>query len=196
VGEFFATEGGVSALFVSGEVAVLTDLARVLIALLDDTTATPDHGADEPDPLIAMVGIDHDAQRPDHPALARLLPDGYRDDDDAAAEFRRFTQADLVAGKLLAARAIRDDLAFGRNDPEAPDGGSVVRIDDDRARLWLRGLNDVRLALGTSLGVTDDDDLFADDEDSADPGAAMRQIYGWLTAVQDSLIGALVPRPG
>jgi hypothetical protein len=195
VGEFIATDGGATALFLSGEAAVLADLTRVLIALLDDTSATREPGSGEPDPLIAMVGIDPQAQRPENPALARLLPDGYRDDDDAAGEFRRFTQADLIAGKLLAARAIRDDLAFGRDDPEAPEDGSVVRLDADRARVWLRGLNDVRLALGTSLGVTDDDDPFDDDGESQDPGVAMRHIYAWLTAVQDSLVGTLIPRP-
>jgi hypothetical protein len=195
VGEFVATGGGVTALFVPGEVAVLTDLTRVLMALLDDTSSSVEQRDGQADPLAAMVGIDHDAQRPDHPALARLLPDGYRGDDTAAAEFRRFTQVDLVASKLSATRAIREDLAFGRNDPEAPEGGAVVRIDADRARVWMRGLNDLRLALGTSLGVTEEDDPFVDDEESDDPGVAMRQIYAWLTAVQDSLIGALVPRP-
>jgi hypothetical protein len=195
VGEFIATDDGATALFLSGEAAVLADLTRVLIALLDDTSATREPGSGEPDPLIAMVGIDPQAQRPQNPALARLLPDGYREDDDAAGEFRRFTQADLIAAKLLAARAIRDDLAFGRDDPEAPQDGSVVRLDADRARVWLRGLNDVRLALGTSLGVTEDDDPFDDEGDAQDPAVAMRQIYAWLTAVLDSLVGTLVPRP-
>lgn len=195
MGEFIATDGGVTVAFVAGEVAVLTDLTRVLIALLDDTTASANQRDGEADPLVALVGIDDDARRPDHPALARLLPDAYRDDEDAASDFRRFTQADLVSGKLAAARAIRDDLAFGRDDPAALDGGSVVRVDADRARVWMRGLNDLRLALGTSLGVAEDDDPFDDEDDSDDPGVAMRQIYAWLTAVQDSLIGALVPRP-
>ena len=44
------------------------------------------------------------APTPDDPALARLLPDAYADDEEAAAEFRRFTERDLRDAKARDAR--------------------------------------------------------------------------------------------
>lgn len=201
MGQFLPDQHGAVAVLEPAEVAVLTDLTRVMVALLDEPGAAADSGSApgtasgaEPlsaDGLAAMVGIDNAAQRPDHPVLARLLPDGYRDDDPAANDFRRFTQADLRAKKLADARAVRDDLAVARADPTAPAGGAVVRLDADRARTWLRALNDQRLALGTSLGVTDGDvEIDVDDER---PESTMGQIYGWLTHLQGTLIDCLEP---
>ena len=42
------------------------------------------------------------------PALDRLFPAGYRDDDEAAAEFRTYTRDDLHARKRSGAEAVRD----------------------------------------------------------------------------------------
>ncbi len=211
MGEFLPDQDGVVAFLEPAEVAVLTDLTRVMVALLDEPGAAAESGAAsaaapadkasaalstaEPmsaDGLAAMVGIDNAAQRPDHPVLARLLPDGYRDDDSAANDFRRFTQADLRAKKLADARAVRDDLVLARTDPGAPEGGAVVRLDADRSRTWLRALNDQRLALGTSLGVTDDDAQIDPDEERSE--STMGQIYGWLTHLQGTLVECLEPR--
>lgn len=198
MGRFVPDDGGAAAMFVVGEVEVLTDLLRVMVALLDEpgvaAASAPERGAGatSADSLAAMVGIDNDAQRPDHPALARLLPDGYRDDDAAAGDFRRFTQADLRAKKLADARSVRADLTAALDDPLAPPGGAVVRLDAAQSRTWMRALNDVRLALGASLGVTEDDDEL--DPDDRDPASAMRQIYAWLTDVQGTLIETMEPR--
>jgi hypothetical protein len=50
-------------------------------------------------------------------------------------------------------------------------------------------LNDLRLALGTRLGVTEEDDH---DVDATDPREQPRLIYYWLTAVQDSVVHGLM----
>ena len=56
------------------------------------------------------IGIDPFAVTPDDPALHRLFPDAYADDEDASAEFRRFTERSLRDGKLGRAwLAIRED---------------------------------------------------------------------------------------
>jgi hypothetical protein len=69
-------------------VAVTGDLL-VLLGEQDDADA---------DPLAAIVGLSQGpVDKPDDPALARLLPDAYGDDAAAATEFRRFTEADLRA---------------------------------------------------------------------------------------------------
>jgi hypothetical protein len=75
------------------ERALLGDLARQLVGLLDE--------GDSQDP-----------------ALARLLPDGYAGDDpatrEAAAEFRRLTSDDLSAGKRRNAELLLETLSQDR----------------------------------------------------------------------------------
>jgi hypothetical protein len=109
------------------------------------------------------------------PALQRLYPDGYSDDDEASAEFRELVQADLTTartGRLQACRA------------ELPDGSGTITLSEEAADRWLRVLNDLRLTLGVRLGVTEEDRL-----DSADP---LANIYSWLSAVQDLLVSQLM----
>lgn len=135
------------------------------------------------DPLEAMVGIDPRARRSDDPALARLLPDAYLEDDEAAAEFRRFTERGLRETKAAHATAVLEHLERS---------GEKVMISTDEAASWLGFLNDARLALGTRLEITEEnhDELNALPED--DPRFASYHVYGWLTYLQDSLIDALV----
>ena len=47
---------------------------------------------------------------PDDPAVERLFPDVYPEDPAEAAEFRRFTEADLKAAKLDQAKTVLSDL--------------------------------------------------------------------------------------
>ena len=66
-----------------------------------------------------------------------------------------------------------------------PPAGGRVELTPDQADAWLAALNDVRLALGTALDVSEDmpDDLPADD-----PRASHLGVYHWLTYVQDGLV--------
>ncbi len=123
-----------------------------------------------------------DARLPDDPVLARLLPDAYRDDSDAASEFRRFTESSLRSAKMRSARTLLDTL---------PAAGGRVRLSSDQAEDWLRSLNDVRLALGVRLGVTDDFDALEEDVETSDPRYAYVQVYQWLAYIQGSLVSAL-----
>jgi hypothetical protein len=121
---------------------------------------------------------------PEDPAMARLLPDGYRDDPDAAAELRRLTESSLRQTKSETAQRLLDSL------PE--DGGSLT-LDLSTAEAWLGALNDVRLVLGTRLNVTDDD---ADSQEWAlrggdDPMSVAFRVYRWLSLVQDELVTAV-----
>lgn len=196
MGFFVADGNGAVAHLVDLEVEVLTDLGRVLLAMLGQEprgpgdSAQPTAAPSAVEALATMVGIDDDAQRPDNPALARLLPDGYRDDDDAAGDFRRFTQGDLKAKKQADVQALLTDLVRGKQDPDAPESGAVVRLDSDGSRVWSRALNDMRLALGTSLGVSEDDPRVRGD----DPRLPLLEIYDWLTGLQSTLIDTLHPR--
>jgi len=118
------------------------------------------------------------------PVMARLLPPGHASDPEIAADYRDLTEAGLRSGKA-------DDLAIVRATLP-PDGGDV-RLDDDQARAWLRTTNDLRLALGTRLGVTAETEP---PEDPTDEEGSQLAVYYWLTAVQGSLVDALAAGGG
>lgn len=119
---------------------------------------------------------------PDDPALQRLLPDAYRDDTAASAEFRRFTGDGLAERKILNARRVMESLARGSGDRVD------VRLDEQEAAAWLRAITDIRLALAVRLGITQDGDVgeIVDDE-----AAYRRAVYDWLAYVQETLVMAL-----
>jgi hypothetical protein len=162
--------------------------------LLEDPSAPQDT-----DPLAAMVGIGTAVEPPADPALARLLPDAHRDDPQAAAEFRRYTESGLRSRK-------RAGLAVARGTLEH-DG--LVRLDDEQAQAWLVALTDVRLVLAERMGVrTDEDhdrlvhlvgDLLDEEAGDLDPEvpaagqrlAAMLGMYDFLAWLQETLVEAL-----
>ena len=119
---------------------------------------------------------------PDDPVLARLLPDGYRDDPDAAGEFRKYTEPGLRSVKQQAALQMLDTL---------PDAGGRIKLTSEQAQAWLKALNDVRLALGVRLDVTEDFEQDWSKLGRDDPQWAAYEVYAWLGAVQESLVQAL-----
>ncbi len=137
---------------------------------------------DSPEEFAAMLGLSTLTNAPEDPVLARLLPDGYRDDAEAAGDFRRYTEQDLRSGKVAAARTVLATL------PE--DGGHVLLSADD-AQAWLRAINDVRLALGVRLSITEDFQERMDQLEPDDPRSAYFWVYDWLTYLQETLVRAL-----
>lgn len=151
-----------------------------------DLVAPPDLREDE-DPLVALVGIDAQARRSDDPAVARLLPDAFTDDQEAADEFRRFTERDLREAKARHARAVMASLAVDASS------GIALPVAQEEAGAWLGLLNDARLTIGTRLGITEDSREEFDLMDESDARFAMAQVYDWLTYLQDSLLTQLSP---
>ncbi|WP_167041760.1 DUF2017 domain-containing protein [Salinibacterium sp. ZJ454] len=144
-----------SAEFSDIETAILRDLARQVGELVES--------ADHRDP-----------------ALARLLPDAYRDDPAAAAEFRRLTAADLTARKAAGIRLIGAMLSDS-------DSGRVV-VTDPQALDWMRALTDIRLVIASRLGIEEDGDEGRTDSDE---DLFLRNAFDWLGFVQDSIVQAL-----
>lgn len=141
-------------------------------------------------PAELITGLDaRSSVTPDDPALARLFPDGYRDDADSAAELRRLTQPSLRDLKVGNASTVLDDL---------PLEGGEVRLDADGAEAWLLAINDARLVLATRLDLSDDTDLVAElDEavaaDPTSPRVMAISVYHYLSFLQETLIEAMDP---
>jgi hypothetical protein len=108
-----------------------------------------------------------------NPIVDRLFPAASPDPETARA-VRDLIEDDLRAAKLAAARTLLDSL---------PDDGRVS-LDTETAEQWLTALNDVRLALGTALGVTED----VYDRDTDDDGM---HLYHWLSFLQETLVEAV-----
>ncbi|HEY1416748.1 MAG TPA: DUF2017 domain-containing protein, partial [Myxococcaceae bacterium] len=134
------------------------------------------------DELEALFSEGPAPQTPTDPVLARLLPDAYRDDPDKAGEFRKYTESSLREAKKYFAQTLLDTL---------PGNGGLVKLTSDQARDWIRALNDVRLAFGVRLEVTEDFEEQLIALNPEDPKVAAFEVYGWLGAVQESLVRAL-----
>lgn len=119
----------------------------------------------------------HDSGEQRDPALARLLPDGYRDDSEAAAEFRRFTEEELVAGKESRARGLA--ALFGSE--------SAISLTAAQASQLLRTLTDLRIVLADRLQIEQD----GDEGPAGSEFDATRSVYFWLGVLQESLVDAL-----
>jgi len=159
---------------------VISGFAREVAELLGGTAA-PD-----PDPLAAIVGMPAPAgegapERPTDPALLRLLPDAYADDPGGAAEFRRLTEEQLRSGKAALLVQLADDI----------DSADELDLDDEQADAWVQALNDIRLVLGSRLGVDDDDGTWRTSLARDDERMPLVAAYDWLAGLQERLLDAL-----
>jgi hypothetical protein len=137
--------------------------------------------ANPQDELAQLTGIvAGPTTAPTDRVLARLLPDFHREDTLLSGGLRALHEPELLATKDSAAGVLLDTC---------PVRGGRVRLSEEQAQSWLTVLNDVRLALGTVLEVTED---MPDELPSEDPRALHLAVYHWLTWVQESLIQALV----
>lgn len=152
------------------EVELLGSLIGQIVELLHD----PDE-EEHKDPLARLVGLDGPTVISSDPVLARLFPDAYPDDEKNSADFRRFTQPDLQRQKQANAQIVKQDLQLFP-------GQRLVEPGNMNA--WLLTLNDLRLALGTRIGLDNETEVQLGDESLA----PIFGIYDWLTGLQGSLI--------
>ncbi|MFG2225493.1 DUF2017 domain-containing protein [Streptomyces sp. NPDC048644] len=187
--------GGAAVTLDEVEISILRSLAVQLLELVGPGDEPGDGGSDD---LLASVFNDGPSEPPADPVLARLFPDAYGgpdvvpDDDVRAAsgEFRRYTENDLRARKRDDALVLIRSLDALSADPET---GAVLRLEPGECRQWLGTLNDLRLAIGTRLDVTDEDDggelLRLPD---TDPRKPMVLAYLWLGGLQETLVESLM----
>lgn len=158
------TRGGARLTLEPAEVAALGDLAGQLAATLGG--GVPEHGTD--------------------PIRDRLFPRAYVDptEDRAEAEFQSVVHEDLVRTKSDALAALVAEL-----DGDADSRGRMrFDLDASTVAVWIAALNDIRLAVGVALGITEDDD----DVPDTHPQAQAHATYHWLTYLQGALIEVLL----
>lgn len=198
-GHFEPLPGGGAAVALDDvEISIIRSLAVQLMELIG-----PGPAEDAPGDPLAELFADGPSEPPADPVLRRLFPDAYSDPGGPAspseaeeqrtysAEFRRFTENDLRAGKRENALAVirtLDALSSGG------EGGAVLKLSPEESRQWLGALNDLRLAIGSRLEIDDEDDtdvLFGlPDEDARKP---MVMAYLWLGGLQETLVATLMP---
>lgn len=168
------------------ERGLLRTLAEQLLEMVEPPRAA------HADPLAVELGLedldtavdlsDMEMLSERDPVLDRLFPPAY-DDEQAAMEFRRFTELGLRQQKSAAIKRMLATLPT--------DHDKVVLVPED-ARAWLTTLNDMRLALSVRLGIETEADherlqLLPDD----DPASGLYHVYDLLTYIQESLIRAM-----
>jgi hypothetical protein len=160
----------------AAEVRILRHVLTETLELLGPSESPDD------DPLAAALGIGTTTAAPEDTALARLFPNGYTDDPEASADFRRYTEPGLREAKRTAARTALATLG---------EGGERRLLTEDEALAWLGTLNDMRLVLGDRLGVTDDWEGMVESITDGDPRLTLFWVYDRLTYLQDMLVRSL-----
>jgi hypothetical protein len=152
------------------EVETLRDLGRQLESLLEEP------GDEAPDP-----------ERGQDPVRDRLFPRAYLDPtaDEDERDWQTAVHGDLVRQKSEAVEALIASL-----DVDLPEGDRYLELvlDGPTAEQWAAALNDVRLALGVVLEITEEEILVS----PGDPRAPGLELYQWLTMMQGVLIDALL----
>ena len=178
------------ATFSGFEADLLRSLASQLVELLRNEVAAP---AESDDPLEAMLDFSGPTTEPEDPVLKRLFPSAYGDDEEAAGEFRRFTEGELRDGKARAAATIIDELEEAGLPAELDEDGMVIDVElsTGEAEAWMRSFTDIRLALATRLGVEEDDEDFWDSLPEDDPSGQVYGIYQWVGILQETIVEAM-----
>ena len=158
------------------------NLSEQIIEILGERNEVRDS-----DPLAALVGITGYDSLPEDEVLQRLLPNAYMDSGDSA-DFRRYTEFGLREKKGEHALAIRTYLIESKSDE--------VLLTLNQAQAWLGGMNDMRLALGVRLNITENTHEGLEALADGDPMHGVYSVYSWLGWLQESLLLALMQDMG
>ena len=166
------------------EVALLRNMATSVQEMLDERqSAAPS------DPLEQITGIR--TGNPEPPAdatMRRLLPDFVTahtgdSDDGSNGALRSLHEPGIIDSKIAAAQRLLDCL---------PEQGGRLELTEEDAGSWIAAVNDMRLALGTILGIGPEG---PERLPAGHPLAAHLDVYQWLTVLQEYLVLGLMGKP-
>ena len=165
------------------EAQILINLVEQLLELLGEGDFF--HHYDSSDPLAQLLAMPSEIVTPDDPVLLRLLPNAYAD-PEAASDFRRYTEPQLRGAKQKNLRLVREQLTVLVDENL---GGVIEELDSD---VWLKAMNDLRIALSIRLEFNEDSfetfELLPDE----DPQKPVYAVYFWLGWLQENLLGLLL----
>ena len=130
----------------------------------------------ERDLLRTLPGQLRDLLATDDPALERLYPPAYVDDDERNDEYQRLMRGDLTNRRMTAIDVLESTI-------------DATTLDEEQLTAWMGAVNDLRLVLGTRLDVTEDP--LEDQVDEDDPRAPAFALYGYLGYLQETVVQAL-----
>jgi hypothetical protein len=164
------------------EAHILINLVEQLLELLGEGDFF--HHYDSTDPLAQLLAMPTEIETPEDPVLLRLLPNAYSD-PEASLDFRRFTEPQLRGSKQRNLRLMREQLTILVDEEKS---GLIENIDES---LWLKGLNDLRIALSVRLNVDEKSyekyELMPDE----DSNKSVFAVYFWLGWLQENLLGVI-----
>lgn len=173
-------DGGLRLLLNYDEAAMLDQLITQLMQLLQSHSGT----ALDPDPLFAGLEIGGSEDIPEDPALARLFPNAY-EDDDTSSQFRRVTEQGILNRKLQDAMQVSSALGLGGI---LPDEHATTEVDILTTTLptWARTITALRLAIAARIGLNtpQDHDRLLQDDDTR--GTVM--VFDWLAVILESAL--------
>jgi hypothetical protein len=115
-------------------------------------------------------------QDPEDPALRRLFPSAFLDDEKAAAEFDSVVRDDLMGQRLAAIETLERTVGSDR-------------LSEEELSAWLASVNDLRLVLGVRLAVTEEStpEEFGEDPETERAYA----LYAYLSYLEEEIVEAL-----
>lgn len=173
-------EGGLRLLLNFDEAAMLDQLITQLMQLLQSHSGT----ALDPDPLFASLEIGGSDVIPEDPALARLFPNAY-EEDEHASQFRQVTEQGLLNRKIQDATLVSAALGLGGMLP-AEDATIEVDILAATLPAWARTITALRLAIAARIGLetAEDHDRLLHEEETR--GTVL--VFDWLAAILESAL--------
>ena len=112
----------------------------------------------------------------DDPALRRLFPSAFLDDEEATAEFDSVVRDDLMGQRLAAIETLERTVGSDR-------------LSEEELSAWLAAVNDLRLVLGVRLAVTEEStpEEFRADAETERAYA----LYAYLSYFEEEMVEAL-----
>ena len=110
------------------------------------------------------------------PAMRRLFPSAFLDDEKAAAEFDSVVREDLMGQRLAAIETLERTVGSDR-------------LSEEELSAWLASVNDLRLVLGVRLAVTEES---TPEEFRGDPETEQAYaLYAYLSYLEEEIVEAL-----
>lgn len=117
--------------------------------------------------LRELLGTDSDL-------LGRLFPPPYGDDDERNEGYAVLAGAELMEHRLAALDQVTEHL-------------DATVLDEEQLMAWMRSINDIRLVMGTMLGIEEDHRV----PDLDEQDLAAYSVYEFFGALLDMIVDAL-----